>query len=91
MSYITILLLLSLSFMFGQDCPDEMEGIFCSTDIAFLQSFIDLNDCIDVDELAKQPIVVLNKICTFLHLPTYTFENYTEKHEVGPNTNTDST
>jgi hypothetical protein len=36
--------------------------------------------CIDVDELAKQPIVVLNKICTFLHLPTYTFENYTEKN-----------
>lgn len=50
MKYILIITMLSLSFMFGQDCPDEMDGYYCSTDLNVLQSFIDLNECIDVDE-----------------------------------------
>ena len=36
--------------------------------------------CINVDDLAKEPIVVLNKICTFLNLPTYHFENYKKEN-----------
>ena len=34
--------------MFGQDCPDEMDGYYCTTDLNVLQSFLDLNDCINM-------------------------------------------
>ena len=50
MKHIYILLLLSLSFMFGQDCPDEMDGFYCTTDLNILQSLIDLYDCISTDQ-----------------------------------------
>jgi hypothetical protein len=36
--------------------------------------------CINVDDLAKEPIVVLNKICAFLNLPDYHFSNYAKKN-----------
>lgn len=36
--------------------------------------------CVNIDDLAKEPIVVLNKICTFLNLPEYHFDNYTKKN-----------
>ena len=36
--------------MFGKDCPDEMEGFYCTTELNFLQSLLDLTKCIDVDE-----------------------------------------
>ena len=36
--------------------------------------------CINVDDLAKAPISVLNKICRFLDLPEYAFNNYVKKN-----------
>ncbi len=36
--------------------------------------------CINVDDLAKKPIDILNKICTFLNLPNYNFKNYVKKN-----------
>ena len=36
--------------------------------------------CIDVENIAKEPIVVLNKICTFLNISSYNFKNYTKKN-----------
>ena len=36
--------------------------------------------CINVDDLAKDPIYVLNKICRFLDLPEYLFNNYVKKN-----------
>ena len=36
--------------------------------------------CIDVENIAKEPIVVLNKICTFLNISSYDFKNYTKKN-----------
>ena len=36
--------------------------------------------CINVDDLAKEPIFVLNKICNFLNLPEFSFKNYVKKN-----------
>ena len=36
--------------------------------------------CINVDDLSKEPIIVLNKICNFLDLPKYHFNNYVKKN-----------
>ena len=51
MKKIYILLILTFAaFAFSQDCPDEMDGYYCTTDLNVLQSFIDLNDCISTDQ-----------------------------------------
>ena len=36
--------------------------------------------CINVDDLAKDPIYVLNEICNFLDLHEYSFKNYVKKN-----------
>ena len=45
-----------------------------------LFSAIENIHCINVDDLAKDPISVLNKICRFLDLPEYAFNNYVKKN-----------
>ena len=74
MKNITTLIISTLfiaTFGFGQDCPDEMDGYYCTTDLNVLQSFIDLNDCISTDQpllLGEQEwedgaVEVRNKTC----------------------------
>jgi hypothetical protein len=36
--------------------------------------------CINVDDLSKEPIIVLNKICNFLDIPEHHFKNYVKKN-----------